>query len=128
MSKKKKKKTFWKIWKKKFIFFFEKSNPWLWLVWVMHDNSMSWRNKGLVWAKEDCEWHVKRQRPALLSSIQACKQDKAGDLFWASYPTNRSTQLLKYHSIITLLQGLLYHRTCKRDFLCSWPSLNSYLK
>ena len=27
-----------------------------------------------------------------------------------------------------LLQGLLYYRTCKRDFLCSWPSLNSYLK
>ena len=25
-------------------------------------------------------------------------------------------------------QWLLYHRTCKRDFLCSWPSLNSYLK
>ena len=25
-------------------------------------------------------------------------------------------------------QGLLYHRTCKRNFLCSWPSLNSYLK
>ena len=25
-------------------------------------------------------------------------------------------------------QVLLYHRTCKRDFLCSWPSLNSYLK
>ena len=25
-------------------------------------------------------------------------------------------------------QGLLYHRTCKRDLLCSWPSLNSYLK
>ena len=25
-------------------------------------------------------------------------------------------------------QGLLYHRTCKRDFLRSWPSLNSYLK
>ena len=25
-------------------------------------------------------------------------------------------------------QGLLYHRTCKRGFLCSWPSLNSYLK
>ena len=25
-------------------------------------------------------------------------------------------------------QGLLYHRTCKPDFLCSWPSLNSYLK
>ena len=25
-------------------------------------------------------------------------------------------------------QGLLYHSTCKRDFLCSWPSLNSYLK
>ena len=24
-------------------------------------------------------------------------------------------------------QGLLYHRTCKPDFLCSWPSLNSYL-
>ena len=26
------------------------------------------------------------------------------------------------------LQGLLYHRTCKHDLLCSWPSLNSYLK
>ena len=26
------------------------------------------------------------------------------------------------------LQGLLYHRTCVPDFLCSWPSLNSYLK
>ena len=26
-----------------------------------------------------------------------------------------------------LTQGLLYHRTCKRDFLCSWPSLDSYL-
>ena len=25
-------------------------------------------------------------------------------------------------------QGLLYHRTCKPDFLCSWLSLNSYLK
>ena len=25
-------------------------------------------------------------------------------------------------------QGLLYHRTCKRDFLCCWRSLNSYLK
>ena len=23
-------------------------------------------------------------------------------------------------------QGLLYHRTCKPDFLSSWPSLNSY--
>ena len=30
--------------------------------------------------------------------------------------------------IIWLGQELLYHRTCKRDFLCSWPSLNSYLK
>ena len=29
---------------------------------------------------------------------------------------------------IYLIQGLLYHRTCKSDFLCSWPSLNSYLK
>ena len=25
-------------------------------------------------------------------------------------------------------QGLLYHRMCKPDFQCSWPSLNSYLK
>ena len=30
--------------------------------------------------------------------------------------------------ILWLGQGLLYHRTCKRDLLCSWPSLNSYLK
>ena len=31
-------------------------------------------------------------------------------------------------SNINNCQGLLYHRTCKRDFLCSLPSLNSYLK
>ena len=30
--------------------------------------------------------------------------------------------------LFSLYQGLLYHRTCKRDFLCSWPSLNSYLE
>ena len=29
---------------------------------------------------------------------------------------------------IAMYQGLLYHRTCKPNFLCSWPSLNSYLK
>ena len=29
---------------------------------------------------------------------------------------------------IYIYQELLYHRTCKRDFLSSWPSLNSYLK
>ena len=28
----------------------------------------------------------------------------------------------------TFGQRLLYHRTCKPDFLCSWPSLNSCLK
>ena len=33
-----------------------------------------------------------------------------------------STTLGKYS------QGLLYHTTCKPDFLCSWPSLNSYLE
>ena len=26
--------------------------------------------------------------------------------------------------LLTLTYGLLYHRTCKPDFLCSWPSLN----
>ena len=31
-------------------------------------------------------------------------------------------------SVLWRAQGLLYHRTCKPDFLCSWPSLNSYLK
>ena len=30
--------------------------------------------------------------------------------------------------LICTCQGLLYHRTCKPDFLCSWPMLNSYLK
>ena len=29
---------------------------------------------------------------------------------------------------LTLNQELLNHRKCKPDFLCSWPSLNSYLK
>ena len=39
--------------------------------------------------------------------------------------------LLHFHYLLDLIwhdQGLLYHRTCKHDFLCSWPSLNSYLK
>ena len=31
-------------------------------------------------------------------------------------------------SNVRVNQGLLYHRTCKHDLLCSWPSLNSYLK
>ena len=30
--------------------------------------------------------------------------------------------------ILSSGQGLLYHRTCKPDFLCSWPSINSYLE
>ena len=29
---------------------------------------------------------------------------------------------------LTFTQGLLYHRMCKPDFLCSWLSLNSYLE
>ena len=32
------------------------------------------------------------------------------------------------HMSLTPFQVLLYHRMCKPDFLCSWPSLNSYLK
>ena len=35
---------------------------------------------------------------------------------------------LPISKIIHIYQGLLYHRTCKPDFLCSWPSLNSYLE
>ena len=31
------------------------------------------------------------------------------------------------YKTLYLYQGLLYHRTCKPDILCSWPSLNSYL-
>ena len=34
----------------------------------------------------------------------------------------------KQTRLLAHFQGLLYHRTCKTDFLCSWPSLNSYLK
>ena len=37
--------------------------------------------------------------------------------------SNRNGQVYKRKK-----QGQLYHRTCKRDFLCRWPSLNSYLK
>ena len=32
------------------------------------------------------------------------------------------------HGKFNIIQGLLYHRTCIPDSLCSWPSLNSYLK
>ena len=39
-------------------------------------------------------------------------------IFWCSY----------ININFTPDRGLLYHRMCKRDFLCSWPSLNSYLK
>ena len=33
-----------------------------------------------------------------------------------------------YNCRSVIVSQLLYHRTCKPDFLCSWPSLNSYLK
>ena len=32
------------------------------------------------------------------------------------------------YQLLGRYQGLLYHRTCKPVFLCSWPSLNSYLE
>ena len=41
------------------------------------------------------------------------------------YLQNRSLEGSVCHYCIR--QGLLYHRTCKLDCLCSWPSLNSYL-
>ena len=40
----------------------------------------------------------------------------------------RSAMVKNKGAYLQLNQGLLYHRTCKRDFLYSWPSLNSYLK
>ena len=39
-------------------------------------------------------------------------------------PNDDQVSSMKLYTV----QGLLYHRTCKPDFLCSWPSLNSYLK
>ena len=41
-----------------------------------------------------------------------------------TYATNYIASIYIY---IYNFQGLLYHRTCKSDFLCSLPSLNSYL-
>ena len=54
-------------------------------------------------------------------------------LIWAAKNIGNNGRSLKpwclaINFCIALCQGLLYHRTCKRDFLCSWPSLNSYLK
>ena len=45
----------------------------------------------------------------------------------AAYPASASWNPARYAHFISC-QGLLYHRTCKKDFLCSWPLLNSYLK
>ena len=39
-------------------------------------------------------------------------------------PNDDQVSSMKLYTV----QGLLYHKTCKPDFLCSWPSLNSYLK
>ena len=50
------------------------------------------------------------------------------DIFLTSTVKLHKLQSVVNHTHITLNQGLLYHRTCKPDFLCSWPSLNSYLK
>ena len=40
----------------------------------------------------------------------------------------RNIDAFEQYGSIRHSQGLLYHRTCKHDFLCNWPSLNSYLK
>ena len=42
----------------------------------------------------------------------------------------RTGQVIEWGNIMYICysQGLLYHRTCKSDFLCRWPSLNFYLK
>ena len=43
------------------------------------------------------------------------------------FPNECKNSLSISHSL-SFAQELLYHRTCKPDFLCSWSSLNSYLK
>ena len=40
----------------------------------------------------------------------------------------RSVQVRDLLEVIICRQGLLHRRPCKPDFLCSWPSLNSYLE
>ena len=57
---------------------------------------------------------------------------------WESFQNikwNTSTQDLSAfknkssnNSSLWSVQWLMYHRACKPDFLCSWPSLNSYLE
>ena len=48
----------------------------------------------------------------------------------AEFANNSCVQELQdeIYAHLYIYQGLLYHRMCKQDFLCSWPSLNSYLK
>ena len=48
--------------------------------------------------------------------------------FWGHSKTGKEPQNVNLFNEIYCNKGLLYHRTCKRDFLFSWLSINSYLK
>ena len=74
-------------------------------VWRCRERSIPLRRLPIVPCGGQGKLHTLRQ--VRLLSTQQSQRNSSGNLF--------STQ------------RLLYHRTCKRDFLCSWPSLNSYL-
>ena len=59
------------------------------------------------------------------ASLQICPDERTILVWtkWGSLAKDRA-----HYGFICHHQGLLYHRTCKNDLLCSWPSLNSYLE
>ena len=70
------------------------------------------------------------RRPAMqvirLSTSCNRRESQFNDVVMIGYKLHVWKKL--HSSLIYWNQGLLYHRTCKGDFLCSWPSLNSYLE
>ena len=63
-----------------------------------------------------------KERPRL-------SRDQKKEIYMCCTDPNRRCKSREIRCLmLCLLQRLLYHRTCTRDFLCSWPLLNSYLK
>ena len=81
-----------------------------------------------------CTNHCKSWKNKRIMSCRPCSSfvhlfNKRLTLGLCIIPIRRYSQFPTINSLnLGLSQGLLYHRTCKRDFLCRWPSLNSYLK
>ena len=109
-----------------------------WLLWTTENNIENvdnLRQKSRIQARK-----LKSQKSKLGQKLLQTIEKSLFEMHYSNCnpPTNLNLfQAMKSHSLFKLIyvtvrikcssQGLLYHRTSKPDFLCRWPSINSYL-